>query len=138
MKKTLLSVFAFLIFFVTGSAQDREQGTPVPYKKIPITDKWQENPPEAAVTSSPSDITFDNASSSSQISETVGELSVSLTGGATYAVPIKVPPGINGVEPGISLTYNSQGGNGLAGFGWNVSGISVITRIPQPNSMIIP
>jgi len=67
----------------------------------------------------------------SEISETTGDLSVSLTGGATYSVPIKVPPGINGVVPTIALSYNSQGSNGLAGFGWNVSGISVITRIPS-------
>ena len=131
MKKTLLSVCASLLFFALVSAQDKGHGTPVPYKKIPITDKWQENPTEVAMTPSQSDITFDNATSGPQISETTGELSVSLTGGATYTVPIKVPPGINGVGPTISLTYNSQGGNGLAGFGWNVSGISVITRIPS-------
>lgn len=71
------------------------------------------------------------ASPSQGINETQGELSVSLTGGATYNIPIVVPPGINGIEPQISLSYNSQGGNGLAGFGWNVSGISVITRIPS-------
>nr|MBA3987200.1 hypothetical protein [Flavobacteriales bacterium] len=41
-----------------------------------------------------------------------------------------MPPGINNVEPDISLVYNSQSVNGLAGFGWNISGVSVISRIP--------
>lgn len=63
------------------------------------------------------------------IGETTGELSVSLTGGANYTVPIAVPPGINGVVPSISLSYSSQGANGLAGYGWNITGVSVITRI---------
>lgn len=69
--------------------------------------------------------------SASDIGETSGELSVSLTGGANYTVPIAVPPGINSVVPSISLSYSSQGSNGLAGFGWNITGVSVITRIPS-------
>ncbi|WP_177735696.1 polymorphic toxin type 23 domain-containing protein [Flavobacterium inviolabile] len=68
---------------------------------------------------------------SAEVGITEGALSVSLTGAATYNIPIAVPPGINGVVPQISLTYSSQEGNGLAGYGWNITGISSITRIPS-------
>ncbi|MCD0473975.1 FG-GAP-like repeat-containing protein [Flavobacterium sp. EDS] len=61
---------------------------------------------------------------------TDGDLSVTLSGGASYSVPIAVPPGINGVIPEVSLNYNSQGGNGSAGYGWALSGLSSISRIP--------
>ena len=70
------------------------------------------------------------SSTDSGIGETPGRLSVSLTGGANYDIPIAVPPGINGIVPEVSLSYNSQSGNGIAGFGWNISGVSTISRIP--------
>ena len=42
-----------------------------------------------------------------------------------------MPVGVNGMQPNISLVYNSQTGNGIAGLGWNISGISSINTIPK-------
>ena len=61
---------------------------------------------------------------------TAGDLSVSLAGAANYSIPIAVPPGIQDVVPTLGLQYTSQGANGLAGWGWNVSGLSTISRLP--------
>jgi RHS repeat-associated protein len=59
---------------------------------------------------------------------TSGSFAVSPSGSATYSIPIWTPPGPNGVQPSISLDYSSQGGNGLAGVGWNLSAAAAIER----------
>ena len=57
-----------------------------------------------------------------------GEFSVSLSGQATYNFPIEVPVGIKGIMPNIGIAYSSNAGNGLAGYGWNISGLSAISK----------
>jgi hypothetical protein len=42
------------------------------------------------------------------------------TGRFNYQVPIEVPPGRQGSEPAIALQYNSSGGNGWCGVGWDL------------------
>ena len=46
-------------------------------------------------------------------------------GGRTYNVPLMVTPLAKSYLP-IGLQYNSQAGNGLAGYGWDISGLSAI------------
>lgn len=53
------------------------------------------------------------------------------SGAKTYSIPIH-SYSVNGKPyPGISLNYNSQRGKSIAGVGWNIGGISVITRGKQ-------
>lgn len=71
---------------------------------------------------------FKNLQSQS-VGQTQGSFSVSLAGSASYSVPIKNLPGIKNMVPSITLDYSSQGGNGVAGWGWNINGVSSITRM---------
>jgi RHS repeat-associated protein len=60
-----------------------------------------------------------------------GALSTTAAGQAAYSIPLAVPVGVAGLQPSISLQYNSGGSDGPAGIGWAVGGISSIARCPQ-------
>ncbi|HLP23594.1 MAG TPA: FG-GAP-like repeat-containing protein, partial [Microbacteriaceae bacterium] len=55
-----------------------------------------------------------------------GEFSVDNKGSANYSIPLSIPPGRQGMQPKLSLNYNSQLGNGPLGVGFSLS-----TGFPQ-------
>lgn len=75
-------------------------------------------------------LTVELPSHDATVGSTPGQAGVS-GGSASYSIPIALPPGRKGMQPNISLSYRSKGGNGIAGMGWNVSGLSSLHRCPQ-------
>ncbi|SMC46161.1 RHS repeat-associated core domain-containing protein [Moheibacter sediminis] len=55
-------------------------------------------------------------------------------GTANTSFPIKLPAGRAGMQPSLSVNYNSEGGNGWMGIGWDLSvpAISIDTRWGAP------
>lgn len=66
--------------------------------------------------------------SGSLFHDTKGDIAVGSGGQLTYSLPIALPPGINSVAPQMNLTYTSGSGNGIAGYGWSLSGVTSIAR----------
>lgn len=60
--------------------------------------------------------------------DTKGNINVNDGGQLEYSLPIDIPAGVKDVAPNISLTYVSNSGNGIAGYGWNITGLTSITR----------
>src|SRR5262249_45026573 len=57
-----------------------------------------------------------------------GAFSVTGDGAASYEIPLWVPAGRAGIQPDLTLTYDSRGGDGMLGLGWSLRGLPVIAR----------
>ena len=90
------------------------------------------NPPvgEPAMAPGPMQFLNDNIPDpeNSLVGTTSGVFDIDESGSANYSIPIFAPAGRGGLAPQMALSYSSSSGNGIAGIGWNISGISSITR----------
>lgn len=68
---------------------------------------------------------------SDRIGSTEGQFKVDQRGAATYSIPINVAAGTAGLAPSVALSYASNPRNGVAGIGWEISGLSAISRCRQ-------
>ncbi|WP_184874034.1 SpvB/TcaC N-terminal domain-containing protein [Chryseobacterium sp. G0240] len=66
--------------------------------------------------------------SGNRFHDTKGNIEVTGAGQLQFTLPIALPPGVKSVAPQIDLIYVSSSGNGIAGYGWNMSGITAISR----------
>ena len=87
-------------------------------------------------------MTIISSANSEEVGVLNGKAGVSASGAATYSIPIEVPPALSGLQPSISLQYNSQArhvsspmklsdirpGTGSMGVGWSIAGLSAISR----------
>ena len=147
MKKTLLQALLFSVVTglagtISANASNDSIKTIAKQKTITATantfDKFYPNPdkpfepvdsilpiyPDKPVVPTPPTST----SSTYDVGSTKGALSVNNSGAAVYSINISAPNG-GSLTPSIGVSYNSQsGGYGLVGYGFNITGISAITR----------
>ncbi len=114
-KYFLLATFALITLFPAQQIKE----IPLQYS----TSGYAEN--QGASVSARKVIPIDNSAITPSVK---AEMNVSESGSLTYILPIEVLKGLNSFQPNIALAYNSQGGNGQAGWGWNIIGLSTITR----------
>lgn len=53
---------------------------------------------------------------------------VTPTGSAVWSMPLWIPPGRLGLQPGIAISYDSKGGSGPLGQGFGLGGLSAVAR----------
>lgn len=57
------------------------------------------------------------------------QFSVNANGAGVFQITLNTPPGTAGFGPSLSISYSSQGGNGLLGNGFSLGGFSKIARV---------
>lgn len=115
---------SFLLALLVLSACSFHHSTTTQEGRLGTAQSAQEFPPPPTWPDFPSDPIVP----SEGLGYLEGSGHVTPTGEYVYELPLAVPPGRAGVQPALSLVYSSRGGNGRAGVGWSVSGLSEIRR----------
>lgn len=74
-------------------------------------------------------IVFSQVNTQKSFHDTQGSIDVNGSGQLQFSLPVALPPAVKSVAPQINLVYTSGSGNGIAGYGWNLSGITAISRV---------
>lgn len=61
--------------------------------------------------------------------DTKGNIEVNGAGQLQFTLPIALPPGVKSIAPQVNLVYTSGSSNGIAGYSWNLSGVTTISRV---------
>lgn len=72
---------------------------------------------------------FQFAYSQNSYHDTQGNIEVNAGGQLQFSLPLELPKGVKTVSPNVSLIYASNSNNGIAGYGWSLSGVTSISRI---------
>lgn len=115
MKLKIYSLFAFFLFFSFIKSQNAQE-IPLPYNTSGYAEKSSGN---LSTNKTVTDVLIPSVNA---------EMNVNEAGALTYTLPIEILKGLNNFQPNIALGYNSQSGNGQAGWGWNIMGLSTINR----------
>ncbi|USD21229.1 FG-GAP-like repeat-containing protein [Microbulbifer variabilis] len=104
-----------------------------PTESQPVKVVNNQNPSPLPSGEAPSAINIPSAASSEVVAsdlvgETAGQFRVTESGTPSYSIPILTGPASGDVAPKIALSYAGSGGNGPAGVGWGISGLSTIIR----------
>lgn len=65
------------------------------------------------------------------VGKTADSHSVTDNGQFTYTVPVAVASGTGGMSPKLSIAYGSSSGMGLLGYGFDLHGLSTVSRAPR-------
>ena len=65
------------------------------------------------------------------VGSTAGNYLVDHRGAFVYSIPVYVSPGTAGLQPSVSIVYNSRIADGLLGKGFGLAGLSQIERVGQ-------
>jgi len=107
----------------TDMARNNTLGSPVEEPPVDPVDPGDPGDPPLNPPTGP------GSSGASEAGRTPTSIDVSSSGGSVFNIPFSLPPGIGNAVPQLGLSYNAQSGNGSAGYGWNITGLSSITRL---------
>ncbi|MDB9837083.1 peptidoglycan DD-metalloendopeptidase family protein [Flavobacteriaceae bacterium] len=129
-KPLFIIVFSLISSFSFGQEKGIEpKRILVKSEKITIKGAIQRKPNQSNFENKSPRKSASKASLPLAVGRTINNLSVTDTGGASFLVPLMLPPGLQEAIPSVALGYNSQIGNSIAGWGWNIVGLSTISRI---------